>query len=1206
MSDSTKKPGPVMMDGNDAAAHVAHAINEVIAIYPITPSSGMGEISDAKSAKGETNIWGTVPIVVELQSEGGAAGAVHGSLTAGALTTTFTASQGLLLMIPNMYKVAGELTPAVIHVAARSLAAQGLSIFGDHSDVMAVRQTGWGMLAAGSVQETMDFALISQVTSLESRVPFIHFFDGFRTSHEVNKITALTKDEMRAMINEDAVIAHRQRGLNPDRPSMRGTAQNPDVYFQGRETVNPFIDAVPAKLQAAMDKFAKLTGRQYHLFDYVGAADAERIIIIMGSGAETVHDTVEYLNKKGEKVGVLKVRLYRPFNAEAFVKALPKTTKAIAVLDRTKEPGALGEPLYLDVRDAVGEMQEAKTAPFTHWPKIVGGRYGLGSKEFTPAMVKAVFDNLKEDKPRNHFTVGINDDVTHTSLTTGDPISVIDPSTYGARFYGLGSDGTVGANKATIKIIGDYTEKFAQGYFVYDSKKSGTITTSHLRFGDKTLRCPYLVLAPRFVACHNPAFLEQIDMLVGIEEGGVFLINHPQPADKVWDTLPIEVQKTILDKKLKVYCMDAIGLAEKIGLGERVNIFLQAAFFEISKILPHDVFVGAMKDSIKKTYGRKGDKVVEMNYQAIDSALANINEVKIGKADSKLTRRSAVPAHATEHVKKLVAKIVEQKGDQLPVSAMPVDGTFPTATSQYEKRNIAVNIPVWDPNTCVQCGLCSLVCPHAAIRTKVYDPKFVEKAPKSFKSCKAKGYKTELSFTVQVAPEDCTGCATCVYTCPAFQKDASGKKLETKAINMQRQAPLRVEEAENFKYFLEIPDPDLKAHGIDPTTLKGSQMVKPMFEFSGACAGCGETNYVKLLTQLFGDRLMVANATGCSSIYGGNLPTTPYCTRADGRGPAWANSLFEDNAEFGYGMRLAVDSMKAQALQLADQIIADGCKNNPNGPAVVETLKAIKAQDQSKQEGIEQQRANVAKLNELMKACNGPMASRLKKLTDYLVDRSVWVLGGDGWAYDIGYGGLDHVIASGKKIKLLVLDTEVYSNTGGQASKSTPLGAVARFAEAGKRTYKKDLGMIAMTYGTVYVAKISLGANPAQVVKALVEADSYDGPALVIAYSHCINHGINMSTAMGQQKRAVECGHWPLFRFDPRLIKQGKNPLQLDCKAPTIKFEEYAGVENRYRQLKTQHPDVYERLMHEADQEVKARFKMYQAMAGLPIDQLKP
>ncbi len=1188
------------MDGNEATALIAHKTNEVIAIYPITPSSNMGEHADAWTAAGQKNVWGTVPTVCEMQSEGGAAGAVHGSLTTGALTTTFTASQGLLLMIPNMYKIAGELTSTVFHVSARSLACAALSIFGDHSDVMSTRQTGFALLASNSVQEAHDMALIAQAATLESRVPFIHFFDGFRTSHEVNKIELIADENIKAMIDDKLVLEHRARGLNPDRPTMRGTAQNPDVYFQGRETVNPFYDKTPEIVLKAMQKFAKLTGREYSLFDYVGDPNAERVIVAMGSGAETVHEVVEYLMAKGEKVGLVKARLYRPFSAAHLVKAFPKTTKSIAVLDRTKEPGSAGEPLYIDVRNSIGEALEAETAPFTKWPKIVGGRYGLGSKDFTPNQVLAVFDNLKADKPKNHFTVGIVDDVTKTSLDLGESVETGDPKTFAGMFYGLGSDGTVGANKDAIKVIGDKTKNNAQGYFVYDSKKSGSMTISHLRFGEKPLRCPYLISHANFVACHNFSFVEKYDMLKNLKSGGTFLLETEYSKEEVWDKLPVETQKRLIEKKAKFYVINAIKLAESIGLGNRINIFMQTCFFEISKIMPREEYMRYLKDAVKKTYGKKGEEVVKMNQKAIDMAIENLFEVQIPAQPT--AKDKLKPAMVLKSAPKLVNDVLEPilagKGDDITVGQMPNDGTFPTGTSQYEKRNVGIKMPLWDKETCIQCGMCSLVCPHAAIRTKVYEPKFAQNAPKTFKSCKAKGFKEDLAFTVQVAPEDCTGCGACISICPAFQKDAEGKKLETRAINLvHKDDEMRHSEAENWDYFLNtIPDPDRSL--INISTIKGTQYVKPMMEFSGACAGCGETAYIKLITQICGDRLMVANATGCSSIYGGNLPTTPYTTRADGRGPAWANSLFEDNAEFGMGMRLASDKMMEEAVELLNKAANCGCKCSGNLKAIADK---ILGNAQKTQEEIETQRANVEELKNALKDCTDEVCVRLFNMAQYLVKRSVWIIGGDGWAYDIGYGGLDHVLASGKNVKVLVMDTEVYSNTGGQMSKATPLGAVAKFAAGGKPMPKKDLGMIAMTYGNIYVAKISLGANPAHALKTLLEAEAYNGPAIVIAYSHCIAHGIDMSEGLMEQKKAVDAGHWPLFRFNPDNLAQGKNPLTLDSKEPTLPLADYIYGENRFRMLKKSNPEVAQKFVEQAQKDVKMRYSIYKQLAEIKV-----
>jgi pyruvate-ferredoxin/flavodoxin oxidoreductase len=1179
----------VTIDGNTAAAHVAHAINEVIAIYPITPSSVMGEISDAKSAAGVKNIWGTVPLVAELQSEGGASGAVHGALQAGAMTATFTSSQGLLLMIPNMYKIAGELTSTVFHIAARAIATQALSIFGDHSDVMSCRSTGWAMLCSNNVQEVMDFALIAQASTLRARLPFLHFFDGFRTSHEVQKVEELTYDDMRAMIDDDLVNAHRLRALTPDRPVMRGTAQNPDVYFQGRETVNAFYPKCVNIVQEEMNKFAKLTGRKYKLVDYVGAKDADRVIVVMGSGSDTVQETVGTLVKKGEKVGVVKVHLYRPFPIDAFIKALPKTVKKIAVLDRTKEPGSLGEPLYLDVRTAIGEAMADGRFVFKGYPTIVGGRYGLGSKEFTPAMAKAVFDNLKAAKPKNHFVVGINEDVTKSSLAYDPSFRNAMPGTYEAMFYGLGSDGTVGANKNSIKIIGEATNNYAQAYFVYDSKKAGTITTSHLRFGKKPIPSPYLIDHADFIACHNFTFLEKYDMVSKAKPGGTFLLCSPYEHGEVWDKMPVEVQKQIIDKKLKFYVINAIKLGEELGLGARINVIMQTAFFKISNIIPLKQAIDEIKDAIKKSYGKSGDKVVAMNYAAVDAALKNIHEVKVpAKATSKIKMPPAVSKSAPKFVRDVTGTIIAGFGDQVPVSAMPKDGTFPTATSQYEKRNIAVDIPVWDEQLCIQCGICSFVCPHATIRMKAYDPALLKGAPATFKSVDAKIPEVKgMKLSIQIAPEDCTGCGACAHNCPAKDKE----NPKHKALDMHFQPPLRATEAANFDFFLSLPDNDASMLRLD--TLRGSQLVRPIFEFSGACAGCGETPYLKLLSQLFGDRAMIANATGCTSIYGGNLPTTPWAKRADGRGPAWSNSLFEDNAEFGFGMRLAIDKFSQQAFELVDALAA-----GKGSKAIQPLLAEIKSADQSGQAGIEAQRGRVARLKEALAKSADASAKKLLPIADYLVKKSVWCIGGDGWAYDIGYGGLDHVIASGKNVNVLVLDTEVYSNTGGQASKSTPLGAVAQFAAAGKPIAKKDLGMMGMAYGSVYVANVSL-SNPSQCVKAFLEAEAFDGPSLIIAYSHCIAHGINMTTAVDEQKKAVSSGYWPLFRYNPALAAAGKNPLQLDSRAPSTGFEDFAYGENRWKVLQKSNPEAAAKLMGKATQWAANRFEYYQKLAAL-------
>jgi pyruvate-ferredoxin/flavodoxin oxidoreductase len=1177
----------VTVDGCTACAHVVHATNEIITIYPITPSSPIAELCDAKSAAGQKNIWGSVPAVTQMQSEAGVAGAVHGSLTTGALTTTISASQGLLLLIPNMYKIAGELIPTVFHITARSLATQALCIYGDHSDVMGARSTGFAMLCSKNVQESMDFALIAQAATLESRVPFMHFFDGFRTSHEVQKIEELSYDDMKAMIDNELVIAHRKRGMTPDRPVLRGASHNPDVYFQARETVNKYYNQTAAIVQKTMDKFAGLTGRSYKLFNYFGAPNAESVIVVMGSAGETVLSTINMLNSHGAKLGLVQVALYRPFDVAAFASALPNTVKAIAVLDRTKEPGSIGEPLYLDVRTALGEAQEMGVATWGKYPKVVGGRYGIGSKDFTPNMTKALYDNLLEKTPKNHFTIGINDDVTGSSLTVDESFRLADNS-YRALFYGLGADGTVGANKNTIKIIGSETDNYAQGYFYYDAKKSGSLTTSHLRFGKDAIQNPYLLTDATFVACHNESFLEKYDMLTQAEEGATFLLTTSQSKDKVWDTLPVEVQKQLIAKKMKFYIIDAISLAEEIGLGARINMIMQTAFFIISGIIPKEDAVKAIKKEITKTYGKKGDEVLNMNYAAVDKALQNIVEVPVpAQATSSLGMRPAVPLSAPDFVRNVSAKMIEGNGDSLPVSAIPDDGTWPTGTTQYEKRNIGVHIPVWDSDICLQCGTCSFVCPHGTIRLKAYDPALLKDAPATFKSIDAKGKEMKgLKFTVQVAPEDCTGCGACTFSCPATKKDSEGNRIpDVKAINLALQAPLRFQEATNYEFFLDLPETDHSLFNIN--TVKGSQFIKPLFEYSGACNGCGETPYLKLLTQLYGDRLLIGNATGCSSIYGGNLPTTPYTTRADGRGPTWSNSLFEDAAEFAFGMQVTVKKFKTQAIELIDYISSQA---KYEGAKVL--FDSLKSADQSNMAGIEAQRARVEELKKLINSDISSEGKSLLSLVDYLVDKVVWGVGGDGWGYDIGYGGVDQVMASGENVNLLILDTEVYSNTGGQMSKSTPLGATAQFAASGKRTPKKNIGLMMIPYGNVYVAQIAYGANPNQTVKAFQEAVSFNGPSLIIAYSHCINQGIDdMGKGTDEQKKAVISGHWPLFRYNPRLEAEGKNPLVIDSQEPTISFQEYAYKENRYKSLKRSNPDLAAELMKEAQAATDRRWR---------------
>jgi pyruvate-ferredoxin/flavodoxin oxidoreductase len=1178
----------IAVDGNEAAASVAHRLNEVIAIYPITPSSPMGEFADEWSARGRRNIWGNVPQVVEMQSEGGAAGAVHGALQAGALTTTFTASQGLLLMIPNMYKIAGELTAYCMHVAARTVATHALSIFGDHSDVMACRQIGFAMLASGSVQESHDMACIAQAATLRSRVPFLHFFDGFRTSHEVNKIIELTDDDLRAMIDDSLVAEHRARGLTPDRPVLRGAAQNPDTFFQAREAANRFYLECPEIVQQAMDRFAERTGRRYRLFDYEGHPEAERVVVLMGSGAETAHETVSWMLEQGEKVGVLKVRLYRPFSAQALAAALPRSVKALAVLDRTKEPGAVGEPVYLDVRAGLQELDDRGDLPFP-MPRIVGGRYGLSSKEFTPSMIVSIFGELKAQQPRNHFTVGIVDDVTRTSLDWDRELAMPEPGRVRALFYGLGADGTVGANKNSIKIIGEETDNYAQGYFVYDSKKSGAMTVSHLRFGPDPIRVASLIDRASFVACHQFGFLEKTDVLESAEEGATFLVNAPFPKERVWDALPREIQQTIIDRKLRLFAIDAYKVAREAGMGGRINSIMQTCFFAISGVLPKEQAIEKIKAAIEKTYGRKGAEVVRRNFAAVDDTLANLHEIEVGgAATSTLARQPIVAENAPDFVKRVTAVMLAGKGDLLPVSAFPVDGTWPTGTAKWEKRNIALEIPVWDPAICIQCNKCALVCPHAAIRAKVYEPQALSSAPQAFLSSDYRSRELPgLKYTIQVAPEDCTGCHLCVNVCPA--KDKAVPKH--KAIDMHPQAAIRERERESYAFFLDLPEADRTK--IKPD-VKGSQLLEPLFEYSGACAGCGETPYVKLLTQLFGDRLLIANATGCSSIYGGNLPTTPYTTNAEGRGPAWSNSLFEDNAEFGLGFRLALDSHRDQARELLTSL--DGAVD---GTLRAELLEA----EQNDEAAILAQRERVARLRESLARLDAPEAARLAELADHLVRKSVWIVGGDGWAYDIGFGGLDHVIASHRDVNILVLDTEVYSNTGGQASKATPLGAAAKFAMAGKAVAKKDLGMMAMGYGHVYVGHVAFGAKDAQTVRTFLEAESYNGPSLIIAYSHCIAHGYDMAQGLEQQRLAVDSGVWPLYRFDPRRIREGQPPLKLDSGSPKVPVKEYMRNEARFRMAERFDSERYKMLLRWAQKATDERYGIYEQLSRLVVPQ---
>jgi len=1179
----------VTIDGNEAAAYSAYHVSEVCAIYPITPSSPMGEWADEWSAKGKPNVWGAVPTVIEMQSEGGAAGALHGSLQAGALATTFTASQGLLLMIPNMYKIAGELTSAVIHVTARTLASHALSIFGDHGDVMACRQTGFALLASNSVQEAMDFALMAHAATLESRVPFLHYFDGFRTSHEVAKVEQLTKDDLHAMISDELVRKHRERAMSPDRPVLRGTAQNPDVFFQAREACNPYYNACPAIVQNVMDKFAAITGRQYKLFEYLGAPDAERVIVLMGSGAEVAQEAVEYLVERGEKIGILKIHLYRPFSAEHFIAALPATVKSIAVLDRTKEPGAVVEPLHGDVIAAISEAFAAGQTAFKQFPRIIGGRYGLSSKDFTPAQVKAVFDELAKPAPKNHFVIGIVDDIGHTSLEYDPTFSTEDPKTVRALFFGLGSDGTVGANKNSIKIIGEDTDSYAQGYFVYDSKKAGSVTTSHVRFGPKPIHSSYLINQASFVACHQFSFLERVDMLHAAVPGAVFLLNSLFGPDEVWDQLPRTVQKQIIDKKLKFYVVDGYQVAEKAGMGRRINTIMQTCFFAISGILPREEAIDAIKKAIQKTYGKRGESVVKKNFDAVDMALAYMHEVKVpAEANSLTDLRPAMPAEAPEFVRNTLGKIYAGFGDDLPVSAFPVDGTFPTATSQWERRNIALEIPVWDETLCIQCGKCVMVCPHACIRAKVYDSDLAAGAPATFKSSAARWREfKDKKYTLQVAPEDCTGCGLCVEVCPVKSKS----EVKHKAINMAPQPALRESECENWDFFKTLPETDRKI--LNLSQVKDSQLLRPLFEFSGACAGCGETPYLKLMTQLFGDRAICANATGCSSIYGGNLPTTPYCVNNEGRGPTWSNSLFEDCAEFALGMRIAVNQQKTYAEHLLRSMAS----------MVGEQLaEAILNAPQKTERDIEEQRERLVILKQKIADLKTSQALDLAACADSLVKKSVWGIGGDGWAYDIGYGGLDHVMASGLDVNLLVLDTEVYSNTGGQASKATPLGAVAKFAFGGKPRPKKDLAMMAMNYGSVYVAKLAFGSNDMQTQKAFLEAEAYNGPSLLICYSHCINHGYDLIHGLDQQKAAVQSGYWPLFRFNPDLTKQGKNPLQLDSRAPSLSLDKYIYNETRYSMLRQSQPEHAKALYDQAVEAVNSRWKLYEYMAAMPGD----
>ncbi len=1188
----TKAPKFKTLDGNEAAAYVAYRLNEVMAIYPITPSSPIAEWCDQWASEGKRNLWDTIPSIVEMQSEGGAVGAVHGALQTGTLSTTFTASQGLLLMIPNMFKIAGELLPTVFHVTARTVAAHALSIFGDHSDVMACRSTGWGMLGAASVQETMDFALIAQAASLRSRIPFVHFFDGFRTSHEVSKIQMLATEDMAALIDDELLAGLRSRAMTPDRPVLRGTAQNPDAFFQARETINPFYAACADITQQVMDEFAAQVGRKYSLFEYLGAPDAQEVVVLMGSGCEAAQEAVEHLVKRGEKVGLLKVRLYRPFDGKRFVEALPATVKSIAVLDRTKEPGAAGEPLYQDVVASLFEAIPSGWGKLKAMPRVFGGRYGLSSKEFTPAMVKAVFDNARQPAPKNHFTIGIQDDVSHTSLPWDESFSTEPDSVIRAMFYGLGSDGTVGANKNSIKIIGEETPNFAQGYFVYDSKKSGSMTVSHLRFGPQPIRSTYLITRANFVACHQPVFLDRYEMVKNLVPGGTFLLNTPFSKEEVWKQMPTPVQRTLLEKKARFFVIDATRVAQDSGMGGRINTIMQVCFFALSGVLPKAEAIEAIKESIRKTYGKKGEEVVQMNVKAVDNTLAHLHEVSLdNQVNGTGDLLPAITPDAPEYVRTVLGKLAAGLGDELPVSAFSCDGTFPTATARYEKRNLALQIPVWDPAICIQCMKCVAICPHATIRAKVYEPNDLVGAPANFRAADARAPEWKgMKWTLQVAAEDCTGCALCVEVCPARNKT----EAKLKAINMRSQPPLRLQERENWDFFLRLPEMDRRK--LKLSTLRQQQVMQPLFEFSGACAGCGETPYLKMLTQLFGDRAVIANATGCSSIYGGNLPTTPYAKNAEGRGPTWCNSLFEDNAEFGLGFRVSIDKQKEFAGELLQKLAATVGQDLATG---------ILTATQSDEAGIYEQRERVAALKQKLQKLESPQAKLLAALADQLVRKSVWIIGGDGWAYDIGYGGLDHVLASGRDVNVLVLDTEVYSNTGGQCSKSTPRGAVAKFAAGGKPAGKKDLGLIAMTYGHIYVASVAMGYKDEHTLKAFLEAESYPGPSLIIAYSHCIAHGIALDAGVGarQQKLAVESGQWLLYRFDPRRSERGENPLQLDSPAAKTKVQDYLLSENRFKMLTKSKPEDAKRLFAQAQVDADRRWKYYQYLAGR---ELKP
>lgn len=1176
-------------DGNEAAAHIAYRVSEVCAIYPITPSSTMAEFADQWAAEDQRNIWGNIPLIAEMQSEGGAAGTVHGALQSGALTTTFTASQGLMLMLPNMYKIAGELTSAVFHVAARSLAAQGLSIFGDHQDIMAARGTGFALLASSSVQEAHDMALVAHAATLDARIPFIHFFDGFRTSHEVNKISLIPDADIRTMISDELVRAHRERGLSPDSPFIRGTAQNPDVYFQGRETVNPYYARTPEIVEACMDKLGELTGRRYKLMEFFGAPDAEHVVIAMGSGVETVKETVEYLVAQGKKVGVLQVRLYRPLSAKHLLEALPLTTQKITVLDRTKEPGANADPLYQDVLTALMDsLNNNGQDHFEKMPRLIAGRYGLSSKEFTPAMVKAVFDNLELDQPKHHFTVGIIDDVSHSHLDVDASFDIESNDVVRAMFYGLGADGTVGANKNTIKIIGEDPDYFAQGYFVYDSKKSGSQTESHLRFGHHPVNSPYLIQSANFVACHQATFVESTDMLAKAADNATFLLNTTASVDEVWDRLPARMQQQLIERNMQLHIIDAYKVARDTGMGNRINTIMQTCFFALSGVLEKDLAIAKIKKAIEKTYSRKGPEVVQKNFAAVDHTLAHLYQVEVpATVTASEQDKPVVSEKAPEFVQKVTAQMMAGKGDLIPVSMLPVDGTYPSGTTQWEKRNIAQKIPVWEQQDCIQCGNCSIVCPHAAIRAKFYDKSKLEEAPEGFKSAgiTARGFP-DTRYTLQVYAEDCTGCSLCVDACPMVVQEATDDQPERKAINMELKAPFMEQEKRNLDFFETIPYNERAR--VDFSNVRGAQFLQPLFEFSGACSGCGETPYLKLMSQLFGDRLMIANATGCSSIYGGNLPTTPWAKNAEGRGPAWANSLFEDNAEFGFGFRLAA----VKQHEMAEQLLVEN-REQLDTLLVDQLLHA----EQLTETDIQAQIKRVDTLKAQLETIGTESAKNLMSVADQLIRRSIWIVGGDGWAYDIGSSGLDHVLASGADVNVLVMDTEVYSNTGGQMSKSTPLGAVAKFAAAGKQATKKDVAMQAISYNNVYVARVALGADPQQVLLAMREAEAYKGPSIIIAYSHCIAHGINMEDGLHQQQLAVQSGHWPLFRYNPALRDVGENPFSLDTLRPTIPLEEYRYNEARYQILRRSNPEAAAEITAHAQQVAKRKWQLYEELA---------